>query len=259
MMTVILPPNRRRLKPSPASGESPVRPGPPATPATRSRPRPRRSQDRALPSPLQPRNAASAAPPARAAYSSVTARWLQPASTSRWYRCDRCAWKTFSPFRSRRRNVKLVSKTNGHTSRTPAIASRGVVVRADDRQRRKDEAEKGAAHVPHEDFRRRPVVRQETETRGGEQQAGPHFEATGAPREGHPPKAGHDRLASGDPIDAVHEVVRVREADDPDERKQPDSDAARHGTGVRDARECATRRRRPGRERRPKGGPGGGP
>ena len=140
----------------------------------------------------------------------------------------------------------------------PGDREPGVVLRADERQRREDEAQERAPHVPHEDLRGRPVVDQEPETRGGQQQPQPRLDATGPPGERHPPQPCHDRLAPGDPVDPVHEVVGVGEPHDPDKRQEshmrscpPSWPPARVGGGATPRQQSAPRRPHPA----PRGAP----
>src|SRR5690606_9192191 len=102
-------------------------------------------------------------------------------------------------------------------------ARRGIsggerVRRSEDRKRREEESEERASDVPEEDAGRMPVVNEESEARSSRDETHARDPRIADRRtKPEPCRARDDGLRTGDPVDPVHEVVGVRESDDPDE------------------------------------------
>ena len=98
----------------------------------------------------------------------------------------------------------------------------GVMV-GQQRDAAEEEPDGGRADVPHEDGGRREVQEQEAQARAGQGHRQRRRRRSPAdPRGGRDGHAADDRLPAGEPVDAVHEVVEVREPDHPEhgERRQ---------------------------------------
>ncbi len=93
------------------------------------------------------------------------------------------------------------------------------LVRRHQRQNRKGVTEEGGGNVAHENFCGVPVVREKTERARGDGERDPKHERVrqirDVRREQNPAQPRRKRHAARHAVNAVHEVVGVRESDDP--------------------------------------------
>ena len=142
--------------------------------------------------------------------------------------------KDILPFpRTPEERKRRIEQERPHQQRAGQDQTRSFVAGCQ-RQEGEGESAEDAAHVAHKDPRRRPIVDDESHASGRHEQGQPEDLRHVAVdlREQHPSNTGDDGLGSRNAVDAVHEVVNVHQAHDPekddDVAEIPQVDVAHH-------------------------------